>query len=196
MLKRCNTFHKRCATRSVRVTCQESNGWTTKVWTTRYLTQVCADSHDERGARLLYRPGGDPLALCKCSARYKEHARRSGFAANRLHARAEFRNLRNWHLVFEKPSMEESYRRGNSTIVVMQTMPNGKPRFPLRVRLQHNYGAFRWRLVLPLSNSGWDILCERRSKMERRNERTKWRIDDSIAPQRDWCTSVRPKETW
>lgn len=30
MLNRCNTFHKGCATGSVRVTCQESNGWTTK----------------------------------------------------------------------------------------------------------------------------------------------------------------------
>lgn len=41
------------------------------------------------------RHGEDPLALYRYSARYKEHARRSGFAANCLHARAEFRSLKN-----------------------------------------------------------------------------------------------------
>jgi len=42
MLNRYNTFHKGCATGSVRVTCQESN---------------------KRDTRLLYRYGEDPLML-------------------------------------------------------------------------------------------------------------------------------------
>lgn len=66
----------------------------------RRTRQVCAGPHDKRGARLLYRHE-DPLVLYRYSARYNEHARRSGFAANCLHARVEFRSLKNWSGVRE-----------------------------------------------------------------------------------------------
>lgn len=139
----------------------------------RRTRQVCAGPHDKKGARLLYRHE-DPLVLYRYSARYKEHARRSGFAANCLHARVEFRSLKNWYGVRE-PTIEKAHHRRNSIIPIMETVLIGKPRFLLRVQLQHDYGVY-FQVTTDAAVVKFCmryIFCERRSKMERRNERMK-----------------------
>lgn len=89
MLNRCNTFHKRCAIESVQVTCQESNGWTTKD-----APIVCAGSHTTKETRDYCIQTRRGLVLyiyilyIGYSARYKKHARRSWLRCqNCLHAR-------------------------------------------------------------------------------------------------------------
>lgn len=157
-------------------------------------------SHGERCAKdFIYVKTRRPSStIYRCSARYKrekktkiiKHARRSGFAANCLHARVEFRRSR------RNCCSERSSRR---LIITMQTMPTtGKPRFPPRVQ-RHGYEAFRRQLVLllVLFNSGRGLsLCEciarkwnEESKTRAKNNRGEGRIGGRS--RRDSSAAVR-----